>query len=180
MGLQDWKNGKLRRVVWAAVILVAVVVAVVALAFYGYTGLDVEPGTESILTVHRNPDWKLGSGEPLIEGVTVDTTADIRNTTFVPLYLPEMEHALYIGDEYIGDAERTPSMWLGPWAKNPMPVSGYVPREALPAVIVALIESGGNIDVTVKSTATVAGVTVTQTEVVTFSIANPQVSVESA
>jgi len=170
MGMQAWKNGKLRRAVWAAVILVAVVVAVFVLAFYGYTGLDVEPGTESILTVQRNPDWKPGSGERLIAGIQVDTTADIHNTTFVPLYLPEMEHALYIGDEYIGDAERTPSMWLGPWAKKPMPVSGFVPRDALPDVVKALIESGGSIDITVKSTAEVAGVTVTQTEVITFSI----------
>jgi hypothetical protein len=155
----------LRRVVWVAVILVAVVVAVFTVAFYGYTGLDVEPGTDSTLTVQLNQGW------PLIAGVQVDTTADIRNTTFVPLYLPEMEHALYFGDEYIGDAERTPSMWLGPWAKKPMPVSGFVPREALPAVILALIESGGSIDITVKSTATVAGVTVTQTDIVTFSVA---------
>ena len=157
----------MRRAVWSAVIVVAVVAAVFVLAFYGYTGLDVEPGTDSTLTVQLNDGW------PLIAGIQVDTTADIHNATFVPLYLPQMEHALYVGDEYIGDAERTPSMWLGPWAKKPMPVSGFVPRAALPAVVLALIESGGSIDITVKSTATVAGVTVTKTDIVTFSIANP-------
>lgn len=168
----------LRRAGWAAVILVAAVGAAFGVAFYGYTGLDVEPGTESTLTVQLNPDWP-DSGR-LIAGVEVDTTADIRNTTFLPLYLPEMEHALFVGDEHIGDADRTPSMWLGPWAKKPMPVSGFVPREALPAVILALIRSGGSIDITVKSTATVAGVTVTQADTVTFSVANPQSSSEDA
>jgi len=164
---------------WGAVVAVGVVVAVVAFAFYGYNNLEVEPGTESTLVVQVNPDWRPGSG-PLVEGVRFDGTADIHNTTFVPLYLPQMEHALYVGEEYIGDAEPTPSMWLGPWAKKPMPVSGFVPREALPAVLVALITSGGSIDITVKSTANVAGVSVTQTDVVTFSITNPQPSIESA
>ncbi len=164
----------LRRVGWAAVIFVAVVGAGFGVAFYGYNGLDVVPGTESTLTVRLNPDWP-DSGR-LIAGVEVDTTADIRNTTFLPLYLPEMDHSLYVGDEYIGDAERTPSMWLEPWGKEPMPVSAFVPREALPAVILALISSGGSIDITVKSTVTVAGVTVTQTDTVAFSVANPQLS----
>ncbi len=164
----------MRRLVWFCIILAVVVAGVGVLAFYGYSGVKLEPTGDGTLTVELNPDWP-GSGR-LIAGVTVDMTIDARNSTFVPLWAPVLDHELFVGDEYIGDAERTPSMWLGPRGREPVAVSAFVPRDALPTVILELILSGGNIDVTVESTATVAGVTFTIPTTVSLAIADQSLS----
>jgi hypothetical protein len=159
------------RLRWAIVIAAVVVAALVGLTYHAYASVAIEPGEQSILTVQLNPDWP--KSRRLISGVTIQTEAHLHNLSILPLYVPVLEHRLLVGDEYIGDAEPTPSMWLGPRGTGDMPVSAYVPRDSLPALILALVASGGTVDITVESTGTVAGIALTKSKTISFTIVNP-------
>jgi hypothetical protein len=105
--------------------------------------------------------------------VDIDTTVHVRNQSFVPLFIPSLEHNLSIGGEPIGDPIHTPSFWLSPGGNTTVSVTSSVPREQLPAVILQYMFSGGNPEITVESTTEIVGISVTRTQTVEFTITNP-------
>lgn len=165
----------LSRFVLIPAVCAAVLVTIVALAVFGYTGVDVGQSGDSLLVVEINRDWRSSQG-PLIRGVTAETTIDVRSSTFTPLYVPAMEHQLLIGGEPVGSPLQTPVMWLRPWGNQSLPVSVFIPREDLPGLIVWYLVSGGDLDITVESAGTVAGRSVTWTQTVPFTVSNPSLS----
>ncbi len=168
----------MRGFVWILIIVAVLVVVGVGILRFGYNGVTIDPGDNSTITVEINEDWP-DSGS-LILGATVETSAHIRNPAFLPLYVPALEHALFVGDEFVGDAEPTSSMWLGPRSENDLPVSAFLPRESLPAILLELILSGGSIDITVESTGSIAGISFTKTTTITYIVRNPVLSLRSA
>ena len=179
MCLAPGKGDILSRIVWIFAIFVAVIVAIVGLAVYGYTSLEVEQSGQSMLVVEINRDWRSSQG-PLIRGVTAETTIDVRSSTFTPLYVPAMEHQLWIGGEPVGSPLQTPVMWLRPWGNRSLAVSTFIPREELPGLVGVYLLSGGDIDITVESSGTVAGSSVTWTQTVPFTVSNPTLSFRSS
>jgi hypothetical protein len=161
-------------------VIAAAVVAFVGVVVYGYSSVGVEQSGESLLVVDLNEEWTLSDlrdpETPLILGVTANATVDVHNYTFVPLYLPAMEHQLSVGGDPVGSPMSTPSVWLGPWGKDSVDVSTYIPREELPGLIVEYLLSGGNVTMTVESTGEVAGYAITRTETVPYVVSNPVLS----
>jgi hypothetical protein len=178
--MRERKGVALRRILWTCAIVASAVVAFVVLVVYGYGSVGVEQSGESLLVVDLNSEWTLSDlrdpETPLIRGMTANATVDVRNSTFVPLYLPAMEHQMSVGGEPVGSPLSTPSMWLGPWGKDSMEVSTYIPREELPGLIMEYLLSGGDIDMTVESTGEVAGYTITRTQTVPYVVSNPVLS----
>ena len=178
------KLGMLGKIVLTVVLVVGVIVG---LGFYGYSNVKVESsgnniielklkeGIGSLLDIIRGltlREW-LDEGGGIIDSVKIDTTVDVRNETFVPLFIPAMEHDLSIGGEPIGDPINTPSFWLAPGGNTTVSVTASVPRDQLPGLILQYIYSGGNPDITVKSTTKIVGISVTRTQTVEFTITNP-------
>jgi len=173
-------------------LIVAVVIAVFAgLAVYAYNSIEVDSsgintlvlefgdGNETLAGALGNltlGKW-LTEGVRIIQGVRIDGTVDVRNPFFLPLYVPALEHNLSIEGEPIGSPIRTPSFWLSPGGNNTVAVSTTVPRDLLPGIILRYIFSGGSIDITVESTTEVAGISVTKTQTIPYTVTNPVVSI---
>ena len=168
-----------RRLALIVIIIVAVLGSMATLARYAYNSVSAEPYGDSTVTVDFNRDWPFSS-RGLIEGVTVDMTVEIRNTTVFMLWIPSLHHELFVDDEYIGRAAPNPSMWLGPRDEKRVPVSAYVSGDALPLVVLELILSRGSIDIRVQSTGKVAGITFKNTTVATAVVRNGGLTFEVA
>jgi hypothetical protein len=167
----------LRKALWVFLILAAVTGAIFGMIFYGYSSVEVKSSGNSTLVIELDEDR--GRFDPLIESVTVETTVDVHNNSFVPIFIPSMEHNLSVNGETVGGPIHTPSMWIGSWGKESVPVSTSVPREALPGIILGYIVSGGDFDITVQSTVRIAGVTLTREQAVPFAVVNPIVTIRS-
>jgi len=165
----------LRKALWAFLILAVVTGVILGMVFYGYSSVEVDSSGNSTLVLDLDKDR--GRFDPLIKSVTVETTVDVHNNSFVPIYIPAMEHNMSINGKPVGSPIHTPSMWIGSWGNESVPVSTSIPREALPGIILGYIISGGNIDITVQSTARIAGFTLTREQAVPFAVVNPIVDV---
>ncbi len=161
-----------RRIVWAIVIIAVLICAAAALGFHGYSSVGIKSAGDGWLTVEFNPDWP-GTGQRPVAGVSVNLTVDVRNSTFVTLWSPKLDHDVFIGDEYITSTEPTPSMFVGPWARKSVPVYAFVPRGALTRAILELITSGGSVEMRLVSTGKVAGITITYTSTASVTVRNP-------
>ncbi len=169
------RSQRLRKALWIFLILAVVTGVVIGMIVYGYSSVEVDSSGNSTLVLELDKDR--GRFDPLIESVTVETTVDVHNNSFVPLYIPAMEHNMSMNGKPIGSPIHTPSMWIGSWGNESVSVSTSIPREALPGIILGYIVSGGDVDITVQSTARIAGFTLTREQAVPFAIVNPIVSV---
>ncbi|MBE0481855.1 MAG: hypothetical protein IBX68_12880, partial [Dehalococcoidia bacterium] len=163
------------RVVGIALLVLLVLAGIAAgLGAYGYSSLDatfemtsLEPkyagNTGSILSAL----WQAYiSGRPIseiLEGLTIAGTVHIHNNSFVPVWIPESDHRVYLGDKAVGDTVHTPAMGLSVREVKTVDISMTIPADDLPDIALEYILSGGKIEVSVESTFEIASFTFSRT-----------------
>ena len=143
---------------------------------YGYSSLktdfsatDVSPkfkiNTISIVTgllsvFQRN---LLGAVSTFIQGLQVNGTLTLKNGSFLPLYLASMQHKIEINGTRTQSAISTSAMWIAPGGSKTETLSILIAKADLPSVALNILGSGGTINISVESSAVLAGFTITKT-----------------
>jgi len=175
-------------------IVIFVVAAIgIGLTYYGYSSVKAEFGgltqfdpmykadLGTILTAVSEGmlgNW-LGAAGQFVEGVKLRGTLVFKNDSIVPVYIPSMEHKLYLGGELVGTAIKTPPMWIGPRGQKPVEVHTIIPKDELPDILMRYIFTGGNLDITTESTIRVGAITFTKTSASTAEVTNYVASAKS-
>ena len=170
----------MRKLFWILLILAVVVGGIVGLVYYGYGSVAVESSGSSTLVLEYNGDIDSIRELLMPESVSIETTVDVHNNSFVPLYIPALEHNLSLQGKPLCGPVYTQSIWLGPWGSKAVPVSTSVPGNELPRILLQYIQeyfsSGEGVSITVQSTARVAGFTISRTQSVPFELVSPVIS----
>ncbi len=87
----------------------------------------------------------------IIEGLEVQGGIVYSNPTFLPLYIPEMEHSISINGVSTASSSTTPAFWLAPKAEVTQPFAVLIYTEDLPEVVLSTIANGGDIAIEVSS-----------------------------
>ena len=166
----------MRYLIRLIVIIIIIGAIVVGTQVYGYSSLktdfsasNVSPkfnaSAESIvaglLSVFQGN--MLGAVSSFVQGLQVDGTLTLKNGSIFPLYLPSMQHKIEINGTPTQNAISTNAMWIAPEGSKTVPFSILIEKTNLPAVALNILGSGGNIDITVESSAVLAGFTITKT-----------------
>jgi hypothetical protein len=160
----------------AIVIIIVVGAIVIGTQIYGYSSLktdfsatDVSPkfniSTKSIVTgllsvFQRN---LLGAVSNFVQGLQVNGTLTLKNDSFLPLYLASMQHKIEINGTPTQSAISTSAMWIAPWGLKTEPFSILIAKADLSTVALNILGSGGNVNISVESSAVLAGFTITKT-----------------
>ena len=160
----------------AIVIIIGVGVIVIGTQVYGYSSLktdfsatDVSPkfkiNTKSIVmglfsVFQRN---LLGAVSGFIQGLQVNGTLTLKNGSFLPLYLASMQHKIEINGTRTQSAISTSAMWIAPGGSKTETLSILIAKADLPSVALNILGSGGTINISVESSAVLAGFTITKT-----------------
>lgn len=164
----------MRKFIRVLLILAVIAGIIVGLAYYGYGSIEVKTSGNRTLLLEYNEDIDSLRDLLLPESVTIEMTVDVHNTSFVPLYIPALEHNLSIKGKPLGSTVYTQSIWLGPWGNETIPVSTSIPGDVLPRIFLQYIQeyiySRGSVDITMQTTARIAGITLTRTQTVPFNI----------
>jgi len=149
------------------------ILVVLGASGYGYSNLRVEaaglqvvePEIEITLGSVIQGALSLFTGNPrealasIVTGVRVSGTLIIRNPSIVPVYLPELEHRVFLNGVELERSTRTPSMWLGPRGSKTIPYSVFVETDRLPGLLIEALLRDGDMDVQVLSRFSIGGVT---------------------
>ena len=160
----------------AIVIIIVVGIIVIVTQVYGYSSLktdfsatDVSPkfkiNTKSIVmglfsVFQRN---LLGAVSGFIQGLQVNGTLTLKNGSFLPLYLASMQHKIEINGTRTQSAISTSAMWIAPGGSKTETLSILIAKADLPSVALNILGSGGTINISVESSAVLAGFTITKT-----------------
>ena len=166
----------MRYLLIAIVIIMVVGLIVIGTQVYGYSSLktdfsatDVSPkfkiNTKSIVTgllsvFQRN---LLGAVSNFIQGLQVNGTLTLKNGSFLPLYLASMQHKIEINGTPTQSAISTKAMWIAPGGSKTETFSILIDKADLPSVALNILGSGGAINISVESSAVLAGFTITKT-----------------
>ena len=160
----------------AIIIIIVVGVIVMGTQIYGYSSLktdfsatDVSPkfkiNTISIVTglLSVFQSNLLGAVSTFIQGLQVNGTLTLKNGSFLPLYLASMKHKIEINGTRTQSAISTSAMWIAPGGSKTETLSILIAKADLPSVALNILGSGGTINISVESSAVLAGFTITKT-----------------
>lgn len=177
------------RWLWRFVILVVFLAIVgVGVTGYGYSRLETSRvGSLSIQPAFRVSVGSITSGvfqaiigNPLggavgavIEGARFTGSAEFANHSFVPLYVPALEHQILVQGEPAGDPFKTESFVLNPGGTEVVPFSFVVPVEDLGALAIQSIVSGGTLSATLETSVGFGSIAVTKTTELSGGVSRP-------
>ena len=166
----------MRYLLIAIVIIIVVGIIIIGSQIYGYYSLktdfsatDVSPkfkiNTKSIVTgllsvFQRN---LLGAASNFIQGLQVNGILTLKNGSFLPLYIASMQHKIEINGTPTHNAISTGAMWIAPGGSKTAMFSILIDKADLPSVALNILGSGGTINITVESSAVLAGFIITKT-----------------
>lgn len=119
----------------------------------------IDLGSIALGLLSGNPASILGS---VIDGVDIDAEVQVRNGSFMPIYLPKMVHVFTLSGQGAGGHLGTDAMWLMPDETMSFMATVHIPTEEIPAVALNALLGGGQIDVEVESTLQIAGITISK------------------
>jgi hypothetical protein len=105
----------------------------------------------------------LGAVSSFIQGLQVNGTLTLKNGTFLPLYLASMQHKIEINGTPTQNAICTKAMWIAPGGLKTETFSILIDKANLPSMALNILGSGGNINISVESSAVLTGFTITKT-----------------
>ena len=85
-----------------------------------------------------------------VNGVRLDGQVTCLNHSFLPLYLPDIEHEVLIDGKSCMNVVRTYALWLKPRASETIPINMTLTTSDLPQVALAGITHRGVINVEVQ------------------------------
>ena len=160
----------------AIIIIIVVGIIIIGTQVYGYSSLktdfsatDVSPkfkiNTISIVTglLSVFQSNLLGAVSTFIQGLQVNGTLTLKNGSFLPLYLASMQHKIEINGTRTQSAISTSAMWIAPGGSKTETLSILIAKADLPSVALNILGSGGTINISVESSAVLAGFTITKT-----------------
>jgi hypothetical protein len=101
--------------------------------------------------------------QAFIQGLQVNGTLTLKNGSFLPLYLASMQHKIEINGTPTQSAISTRAMWIAPGGSKTETFSILIDKADLPSVALNILGSGGTINISVESSAVLAGFTITKT-----------------
>jgi hypothetical protein len=105
----------------------------------------------------------LGAVSSFIQGLQVNGTLTLKNGSFLPLYLASMQHKIEINGTPTQSAISTSAMWIAPGGSKTETFSILIDKADLSSVALNILGSGGAINISVESSAVLAGFTITKT-----------------
>ncbi len=145
------------------------------LTVYGYSGLettlevedysietDGSVGAIGMAIVDVYLGNVLGAAGELIEGVNAEGNLVFKNPSIVPIYVPHMEHRVYINDRECESVVETDSMWLGPRESKSVPYNILITTDELPEIALNTLAYGGNVDIDMKSELSMGAFTISK------------------
>jgi hypothetical protein len=87
----------------------------------------------------------------------------LKNGSFLPLYIASMQHKIEINGTPTHNAISTGAMWIAPGGSKTAMFSILIDKADLPSVALNILGSGGTINITVESSAVLAGFIITKT-----------------
>jgi LEA14-like dessication related protein len=159
--------------------VIVIVILIIAIAIgtqvYGYSSLQtdfnasgvspqfntsVSSIAQSVINVFSGN--LLGAASSLIKGLNVEGSLVLKNNSFVPIYLPDMEHTVSLNGIQTQGIIPTDSMWLAPRGSHTEPFAVLIDKADLSQVVLNLLANGGNIEISVDSSASIGGFTITK------------------
>jgi hypothetical protein len=156
--------------------LALLVIILLCLAVYSYRRLEI-----SFKTVSACPDFKfkpasvigslfsaftgnyIAAAGGFINGVRLDGRISVLNHSFVPLYLPAIDHEVFIGGKSCAKMIHTPALWLKPRRGEAIPISITLNTNDIPQVALAGLSKRGVIDVEIQSRVALGGYSLLKT-----------------
>lgn len=80
-----------------------------------------------------------------IEGITIKGTINVCNDSYIPVYVPGLEHQLFVKDVPVGETFYTKGSWLGPRGQLSVPVEIILLIKELPQLVCEYIFEEGNL-----------------------------------
>jgi hypothetical protein len=179
----------IRFIITAVAVIFLLAVATIALGVYGYNQLETDfDATNFSPEINTSPENIIGTivdiltsnyleaAFNLIDGVRIDGTLSFSNNSFIPLYIPEMEHQVYIEGQQCQEKFRTPSFWLGPSSHRDQAISLLVDLEDVPEILLQVLVNGGTSNVQIYSEFSIGTFTIVKESTKSFSVNNSLVS----
>jgi hypothetical protein len=147
------------------IVLLAIIFVVLAIYCYGRLAFTLK-------SVSASPEFKMrpaavigslfsvvtgnfisaaGAAGGLVNGVRIDGQIACLNPSFVPLYLPEIEHDVSIGGKLCQHPFHTHALWLKPGASETMPINMTLGTGDIPQVALMGLTHSGVIDIEIQS-----------------------------
>lgn len=153
-----------------------VLIIIAGLGFWGYARLgtdfnshqispEIEVSGRSVITSvisAAERDW-LGTFESYLKGVNIKGTITFHNPSPVPIYLPDMEHNVFIEGKECENPIRIGSLWLGPRATRTKSFDALVITKDLPDLAVAALARGGTLNIKTETKTSLGVFSVTYT-----------------
>jgi len=175
----------IRFIITAVAVIFLLAVATIALGVYGYNQLETDfDATNFSPEINTSPENiistivdiltfnYLEAAIDLIDGVRIDGTLSFSNNSFIPLYIPEMEHQVYIEGQQCQEKFRTPSFWLGPSSYRDQKISLLVDLEDVPEILLQVLVNGGTSNVQIYSEFSLGTFTIVKESTKSFSVNN--------
>ena len=151
--------------VLGAITLMAIILA--GLAVYGYSRLVI-----TLKSISASPEFKMkpasvvgslfsvitgnfvAAAGGFINGVRIDGQIACLNHSFVPLYLPHMEHEVSLGGKPCLHPVHTHEIWLKPGSSETMAINMTLGTSDIPQIALAGLTHGGVINIEIQSRVT--------------------------
>ena len=146
------------------VLFIALIVLSV-IAAYGYRNLHIEfSGVDAVqpairtdadslaeATLHLISGDTGSAAEAMIEGIRISGDIYVTNLSLVPLYIPSAEHTISLNGRSLGHEIASPSGWLKADEARVETIDFLIPTEDLPAAVMSVLISGGELVLVVES-----------------------------
>jgi hypothetical protein len=159
----------------AIIVITFILAIVIGTQIYGYSSLktdfsatgvspqyntDLDSIVESILNIF-NGNF-LDAASLFIQGLNIEGSLVLTNDSFIPIYLPAMEHEIMLNGIPTQNLIQTDSMWLAPKSTHSETFQILIDTADLPQVILNLLANGGNIDIAIDSSASLGAFAITK------------------
>ena len=122
--------------------------------------VDVSLGSISSMLLNIATGNFLGAAIAPLKGVIIEGQIIFQNNSFIPLYLPRMEHAIKLEGQPSENSAPTQAGWLSPHETKLEPFHIEIGKAAIPTIVLGALANGGQIRVDVDSSFRIAGFTV--------------------
>lgn len=160
--------------------------AVVGAEAYGYSQLQTSFQAQEVspeIPGSRSSIWNailnIFSGDlysavtSIVTGLNVEGTLTVSNPSFIPLYIPAMNHEVAIEGKKCPRAIRTQAMFIAPSSRESQRINLLISLRDLPEMALRSIANGGAIHISIVSEIGLGEFAITKTTYVQTSISKP-------
>lgn len=180
-------GGCLRVIGYLALVVILIVVAIVGAEAYGYSQLQTSFQAQQCSPILNTLSFQsilstiysivkgdlIGLISSIVTGLNVQGVITLNNPSFVPLYIPTMNHKVTIDGKECQNIVQTEAMWIAPYSDKSQAFSLQVSLGDLPGIALSTLANGGAIEITIVSEIPLGSFSITKTTLVQTSISQP-------